>query len=47
MEEFQVPLSWSGPPPSEGGTGGDGEWWESLEELFHNGHTPTGFDSSQ
>lgn len=43
MEEFQVPISWEGPPPSEGGDGGSGSWWEPLEELFHNGHEPTSF----
>ena len=41
MEQFQVPLSWHGPPPSQGGDGG--EWWESLEELFHNGHEPANY----
>ena len=43
MEEFQVPISWEGPPPSEGGDGGAGSWWEPLEELFHNGHEPASF----
>ena len=43
MEEFQVPISWEGPPPSEGGDVGAGSWWEPLEELFHNGYEPTSF----
>ena len=43
MEEFQVPLSWQGAPPSQGGSGGTGSWWEPLEELFHNKHEPTSF----
>ena len=43
MEDFQVPLKWSGPMPSEGGTGEGGSWWEDMEELFHNGHEPTGY----
>jgi len=39
-EPCQQPLNWSGPPPSQGGTG-PGQWWASMEELFHDGHPAT------
>jgi len=31
-EPCQHPLNWSGPPPSQGGTG-PGQWWASMEEV--------------
>ncbi|XP_039254474.2 L-rhamnose mutarotase-like [Styela clava] len=40
-EPCQKPLQWDGPPPSQGGTGGD--WWAPLEEVFHDNHTPTSY----
>jgi len=44
MEEFQEPLEWGGPKPSEGGTGQGGSWWENMEELFFNGWQPVDYD---
>ncbi|KXS14571.1 hypothetical protein M427DRAFT_44977 [Gonapodya prolifera JEL478] len=32
MEEFQVPFSWTGPAPSQGGKG---DWWQPMSEVFH------------
>ena len=37
-EPCQKPLSWTGPPPSEGG---QGDWWQPLKEMWHDGHYPT------
>ncbi|CAH1772707.1 unnamed protein product [Owenia fusiformis] len=43
-EPCQEPLQWTGPPPSEGGSGGEGgAWWKPMEELFHDGHSAVKF----
>ena len=44
MEEFQEPLEWAGPLPSEGGSGQGGSWWENMEELFFNDWQPTNYE---
>lgn len=37
-EPCQDPLTWEGPPPSQGGTGGPGgAWWAPLKCLNHCG----------
>lgn len=38
-EPCQESLEWTGPPPSEGGEGGN--WWSPMEEMFHDGHPST------
>lgn len=38
-EPCQESLEWTGPPPSEGGQGGN--WWAPMEEVFHDGHPAT------
>lgn len=38
-EPCQDSLDWTGPPPSEGGKGGN--WWAPIEEVFHDGHPAT------
>lgn len=38
-EPCQESLDWTGPPPSEGGQGGN--WWAPIEEVFHDGHSAT------
>ncbi|XP_078349623.1 L-rhamnose mutarotase-like [Oculina patagonica] len=38
-EPCQESLEWTGPPPSEGGKGGN--WWAPMEEVFHDGHPAT------
>uniref|UniRef100_H2YJ08 L-rhamnose mutarotase n=1 Tax=Ciona savignyi TaxID=51511 RepID=H2YJ08_CIOSA len=39
-EPCQSPLNWEGPPPSEGGKG---DWWQPMEEVFHDGHPASGY----
>ncbi|XP_078481443.1 uncharacterized protein LOC108950150 [Ciona intestinalis] len=39
-EPCQTPLSWEGPPPSEGGKG---DWWKPMDECFHDGHPATSY----
>ncbi|KAK3748744.1 hypothetical protein QZH41_015686 [Actinostola sp. cb2023] len=38
-EPCQESFDWVGPPPSEGGKGGN--WWAPCEEMFHDGHNAT------
>ena len=42
-EPCQQPLSWSGPPPSQGGKG---EWWSPLKQVNHCGGWSTAWSNS-
>lgn len=46
-EPCQDPLTWEGPPPSQGGTGGPGgAWWAPLKCLNHCGGWPVAWAQS-
>lgn len=46
-EPCQEPFQWSGPPPSQGGTGGEGgAWWAPMKCLNHCGGWPTAWSKS-
>ena len=46
-EPCQEPLQWSGPPPSQGGSGGPGgQWWSDLELLNSCGAWPVEYSST-
>mmetsp|Transcript_1865 Transcript_1865/g.4285 ORF Transcript_1865/g.4285 Transcript_1865/m.4285 type:complete len:176 (-) Transcript_1865:272-799(-) len=45
-EPCQEPFNWEGPPPSQGGDGGEGgEWWSPMEEVNHCGAWATEYSS--
>lgn len=46
-EPCQEPFQWTGPPPSQGGTGGEGgAWWAPMKCLNHCGGWPTAWSKS-
>lgn len=45
-EPCQEPLNWSGPPPSQGGTGNGGQWWAELELINSCGAWPVEYSSA-
>ena len=46
-EPCQEPYKWSGPPPSQGGTGGEGgQWWAEMRCLNHCGAWPVAWSST-